>query len=55
MFIKDFKKAEIDLKILQREWRAAKIEWQRCEGLWEKTTGQFDYEVAMLADRKSVV
>jgi len=40
MFIKDFKKAEIDLKILQREWRAAKIEWQRCVGLWEKTSGQ---------------
>ena len=49
MFIKDFKKAEIDLKILQRDKRAAMIEWQRCEGLWEETSGQFDKEEARLA------
>jgi len=49
MFIKDFKKAEIDLKILQRDRRAANIEWKRCEGLWEKTSGQYDKEEARLA------
>ena len=52
MFIKDFKKAEIDLKILQRDRRAANIEWQRCEGLWEKTSGQWDKEDARRAAEK---
>ena len=52
MFIKDFKKAEIDLKILQRDRRAANIEWQRCVGLWEKTSGQWDKEDARRAAEK---
>ena len=52
MFIKDFKKAEIDLKILQRDRRAANIEWQRCIGLWEKTSGQWDKEEARRATEK---
>ena len=36
MDIRDYKRAEIDLKILERDRRAEIVEWKRVKGEWAR-------------------